>query len=162
MPIEFGLVQIVSNKAKKPPKSNSSSSLSQIASSSQISSSQAAYTGLEICFICKQSVLKTSESVLNKSSALLKCLKCLGSFHTICLAENFLAETNQILPVDGDCPKCGTYLIWGELILFQKDNYKIRDCGSSGPEQDEDTDSEEFIEKDDDDDMNDLDDLDDL
>lgn len=66
-----------------------------------------------------------------------------------------LAETGHLLPVDGECPKCETYLIWGDLIRFQKDNFKFTDGldASAGVVTNEtDDDSEEFVEKDDDDD----------
>lgn len=151
MPIAFGLVQIVPNRPTKK-------ALKIL--SSQIGSSQSSQAPVnletEMCFICGENVLKTSEQVLNKSSALMKCLRCTTSFHTVCLASHLLADSGHLLPVDGDCPKCETYLIWGDLVRFQRDNYKLPDClvvngvGDNGNNETDD-DCEEFVEKDDDD-----------
>lgn len=65
-------------------------------------------TGSTFCNICHLTV-KEEESI--------SCLKtdCELFVHLICLAKRFCKD-NEILPLDGICPVCGTNLLWGELV----------------------------------------------
>jgi structure-specific endonuclease subunit SLX1 len=155
MPIEFGLVEIVKqNKVNK--KSNDLSQQTQM---------QSQKTRLEasVCSICRENILKTSEQILNKNMAMLKCLNCMDSFHATCLADHFILESAtkddsnvQLIPVDGNCPKCEAYLLWGDLIRFRINLYKKDEINRQEVDkndEDEDDDDEEFTEDDDDDDQ---------
>lgn len=180
MPIEFGLVQIIPNKQKqKQKKASSTSGNNEISSQSssgmiqqsqmqlsQSQSSSSSRTG-ENCFICKQNILKTSLEVFAKNLASMKCLNCLSTFHTVCLANHFLGSESigqQLLPIGGDCAKCKVNLIWGDLIQFRAGNYTFVDGTTATGLGDEyeisDEDSDEFVEKDDDDEEEDDEDID--
>lgn len=172
MPIAFGLVQIVTaSKLSTALTRKKKISSSQIQQSSQLSGSCSQQQQQlvinwenETCFVCSRNILETSQDVLNKNAALMKCLRCACGFHTTCLAECFLTSSSssldqshaQLLPVDGDCPKCQTYLIWGDLVRFQKDNFKLplvvaaaAAAAASDDNESEDLDDDSFVEKDD-------------
>lgn len=172
MPVAFGLVQIVAasklstitrKKAISGSKISSSQQMQQSSQQSGSCSQQQQQLIInwekETCFVCSRNILETSQDVLNKNAALMKCLRCACGFHTTCLAECFLNSPSQthaqLLPVDGDCPKCQTYLIWGDLVRFQKDNFKLplvfsaafASAAYDGNES-EDLDDDSFVEKD--------------
>jgi structure-specific endonuclease subunit SLX1 len=68
------------------------------------------------CFICKKEILK--ETLIGcKVAQILKCFKCEQISHTVCLAKHFIGEEKQLLPIDGNCPKCDQHLIWGKLFI---------------------------------------------
>ncbi|XP_076334383.1 structure-specific endonuclease subunit SLX1 [Tachypleus tridentatus] len=65
------------------------------------------------CCVCHKELL-TGEKIVN-------CLypACSACSHMTCLANHFLAsagETDQIIPVEGDCPLCGEHVLWGDII----------------------------------------------
>ena len=65
---------------------------------------------------------------------LVKCLstKCESAYHLVCLANSFRAraeETDELgrkyfLPIDGNCPVCDVYVLWGDLIRKKKGCYQ--------------------------------------
>lgn len=79
----------------------------------------------ELCYFCKLSVDRTSR------------LTCLGQncdliSHVICLSDTFLKDSNEILPVEGDCPSCHTHVLWGDLIRKKRGCFKnLTDCNLS-------------------------------
>ena len=80
------------------------------------------------CTSCRQAFAK--------SDATLRCLavsSCDAEFHIICLSKHFLRaeekagfaeRDSQIIPVAGDCPRCKTELLWGDLVRFKRGCYK--------------------------------------
>ncbi|KAM6155903.1 structure-specific endonuclease subunit SLX1 [Rhynchocyon petersi] len=46
---------------------------------------------------------------------------CLLRAHVICLAEEFLREEpGQLLPLEGQCPRCRNSLLWGDLVWLSR------------------------------------------
>lgn len=173
MAIEFGLVEIITN-AKKAKKDRQLELEERVPSASQSQTQRR--LDANVCHLCKQNILATSQQVLNKNMAMLRCLHCLTSFHTICLCDEFNASSissscSQLvtqstvnlhcLPVDGDCPKCQAYLLWGDLIKFRNNMYKntsemdMRLGAAAATNGSDDEDDDDFTEKDNDDDDDD-------
>ncbi|XP_064620620.1 structure-specific endonuclease subunit slx1-like [Lineus longissimus] len=82
------------------------------------------------CSVC-------SRHVKNEDEALMKCLHrhCNMLSHMKCLAKYFLRESDHLLPVEGDCPKCKKSLVWGELIRYQKGCYQYLNEASEDEDQ---------------------------
>ena len=40
--------------------------------------------------------------------------------HVTCLAPKLCRDSDQLVPVSGDCPLCDQELLWGELIRQSK------------------------------------------
>ena len=108
------------------------------------------------CFLCKEEIHK--EAILfSKVLSVCKCLNCDILTHLRCMAKHFL-ETNQetfatqstrqvqqLIPVDGDCPRCEARLMWGDLIKRgTRANLEIDE-----DDLEEDTEDEDFVERDD-------------
>lgn len=70
-----------------------------------------------ICILCTQNC---------SSGRFLCCLNptCQAITHTQCLAQRFLGSSDHIIPVDGECPACGTRVLWGDLIRRKNGCYK--------------------------------------
>jgi len=144
MPIVYGLVQIVTLKKKDR------------AENAKLTNN---FRSTDDCFICK-SRINADENILNKYLNGLKCLKCEVIVHTICLANIFkLSEQSfgqkspmeQLLPLHGNCPKCETHLMWGDLIKYRLSLYKSHAITSLDEnELVEADDDEEFVERDED------------
>lgn len=50
--------------------------------------------------------------------------ECSAASHLCCLAELFLKyESNQTIPVSGNCPVCKNWLLWGEVVRHNRHNY---------------------------------------
>ena len=130
MPIVYGPVNIIdTSKINKKHQDTRSPE--------KISSSQSS----KRCFICKQDLNSIS------SSNTLRCIKCHVETHQFCLAQNFLRlESNNLLPIEGSCPKCKQSLLWGDLIRYRSGCYKNLDCTIQDIEDDDneiiDTDSD--------------------
>lgn len=62
-----------------------------------------------ICVLCAQN---------SSTNNLLICLNpnCQAVTHIMCLAQRFLASSDHIIPVDGECPACGIRVLWNDLI----------------------------------------------
>ncbi|RNA24415.1 structure-specific endonuclease subunit slx1-like [Brachionus plicatilis] len=141
MPVEFGLVQIV-------PKSKSKKLLA--IENEQIHMSQVQSVS-DVCFICKVNILESSQDVLNKNLASLKCINCMVPYHAICLSNNFIVLTgSELLPVDGDCLKCRVHLMWGDLVKFRRNFYRMTNFaeGETHFEDDDYEEEESFVEND--------------
>ncbi|EHB11828.1 Structure-specific endonuclease subunit SLX1, partial [Heterocephalus glaber] len=60
---------------------------------------------------------------------------CVLRAHVICLAEEFLqAEPGQLVPLEGQCPRCKNSLLWGDLLSL---------CQMGSKEDNDDSDFEE-------------------
>ena len=73
------------------------------------------------------SALQFNLIIFQASSDVLRCLRpqCHMTCHTLCLARSFLRNTSdQLLPIDGQCPGCETHLLWGDLIRFKLGCYR--------------------------------------
>ncbi len=142
MPIVYGLIEIY-EKSKSKKKQTSEYDPS-IVEECQITK----------CFICCKNIEK--ETLIGCQMALiLKCFKCNQISHTLCMSKCFLQNDNkQLVPIDGNCPKCNEYLIWGDLIKH-KINIKrtiTSDVSSQDEEEEEeDEDEDDFVEREDDD-----------
>lgn len=73
------------------------------------------------CTIC-QMLFKDQELSL-------ECLHCKHPFHITCLAAVFL-EAGEFIPIDGNCPRCHTRFLWGELIR-RKHGYDMIETNGS-------------------------------
>lgn len=62
-----------------------------------------------ICILCTQNC---------SPDRFLCCLNptCQAVTHTLCLAQRFLGSSDHVIPIDGECPACGTRVLWGDLI----------------------------------------------
>ncbi|GAB0088119.1 Structure-specific endonuclease subunit SLX1 homolog [Sergentomyia squamirostris] len=67
--------------------------------------------------ICLQCSLCLS-MIENRQKSLLTCMNitCTLQCHIICLARMCITESNQYIPIEGDCPICFTHFLWGDLI----------------------------------------------
>lgn len=70
-----------------------------------------------ICVLCATNCLPRS---------FLYCLDpdCQAVTHIRCLAKRFIGSSDHIIPVDGECPACGTRVLWGDLIRRKNGCYK--------------------------------------
>lgn len=132
-------------------------------SGTQRSGSQSRSENLE-CFLCKETISK--ESILfDKVLSVCKCLNCSVLNHLNCMANHFLTSNQetfatqstrtmrQLIPVDGDCPRCECRLMWGDLI--KKGVSKKLDDGTDSEyeeDDDEENDDDDFVERNDEDD----------
>ena len=150
MAIDFGFVQIVRNKKSKANKQPENLPIS----SQYFSNVQ--------CVVCKSQInLNENDSVFNKMLLIIKCANCAASMHTICLANHFLkGDEKHLMPVDGHCPKCNVYVLWGDLVKFRLDGFRKSinleniledDEENENDSECEEEDEEEFVELDDED-----------
>ena len=142
MPTVFGLVEIYTAKSKKK---------------SQLQPTESVLPAKLNCFICSLEICK--ENILfDKVTSVCKCLNCNVLNHAVCLANFFLKKSSpQLIPVEGNCPKCDSHLMWSDLIKrgVTKSLPNLNNSGSNNEDDDEDEedeDDEEFEERDDDDD----------
>lgn len=68
----------------------------------------------------------------------LVCLypRCGAVSHTLCLAENFLSGTDQLLPVRGQCPTCEGEELWGDLLKKKNGCYSGLEQPTEGEQGD--------------------------
>ena len=99
MPIAYG--PVISKKVDQSQESSSSATDDDV---------------LLVCSLCNKEV---------KLSSKLTCLspKCVLVAHVICLANKFRTR-GYIIPVGGECPMCGTDVLWGDLIRKKKGCFK--------------------------------------
>lgn len=114
MPIVFGPVKTtsMSQKAQKVKKLQKKNSVSEEAKVTEVEDEEL------LCCICFKTVL---------SSQKLQCvsLKCSSVTHSICLAGSFLAGSESVIPVSGECPTCGQETVWGDLVRKAKGCYEM-------------------------------------
>ncbi len=100
IPIVYGPVKIVKKQAGKQ------------VTGSQNQSSQPSKS----CFLCKSNTSETNR---------MRCIKCHVETHMTCLSKHFLnKETDQIMPIEGDCPKCKQCFLWYKRIMFDENVLK--------------------------------------
>lgn len=119
IPIAYGPVEVKMPKVKdKEKKSENEDGYTSImdrieAKLKKLDESAHEVAKKEICLLCDQEIRETS----------LECIaECTGVFHTKCLAKYFLGSnpTMQMIPIEGNCPKCKQLLLWGDLIRKSK------------------------------------------
>ena len=107
MPILYGQVKSVKLKKKKKIAENSGD---ENRSSTPL-----------LCGICFENVSESDK---------VQCLspKCASVYHMICLSEKFCHNSNEsrvfFLPLDGNCPLCNVYMLWGDIIRKKKGCYQ--------------------------------------
>ena len=42
----------------------------------------------------------------------------------LCLSRRFTTDKNQVVPIDGPCPKCSQVLLWGDVIRHKNGCYQ--------------------------------------
>jgi structure-specific endonuclease subunit SLX1 len=112
------------------------------------------------CFICKSSILDSNKDVFSKNCLGLKCINCNVIVHTICMAKYFLNKEREeaigdenkiinVLPIEGNCPKCDVYLLWGDLIKYRQCSFKSNndDDELNNDEEMNDDDNDDFSEE---------------
>ena len=147
MPIVFGLIELVNSK-KQLKQSNVDKE--EEPPGKDLASAN--------CFLCTESIDRLSLLEF-KNSNVVKCISCNLVNHTICLADYFLKnnepvhtqfsqakQIRQLLPMGGNCPKCDSYLMWGELIKNRNASYALH---SETPDNEDE--EENFVERDDED-----------
>lgn len=86
------------------------------------------------CAICQRPI--------GRDNASLGCTQqnnCSAIYHMVCLAVAFL-EPGEYVPVRGECPRCRTELLWGQLIRQANGCVDLErggtaaDCAASGAE----------------------------
>jgi len=83
-----------------------------------------------LCNICFSEVTVSQKVV---------CLypKCEAVSHILCLGMVFTKNTNDILPIKGECPTCGGEEIWGNVIRKKRGCYEeLEELGSVEDEND--------------------------
>ena len=135
MPIVYGLVELVKKKKAK----NQNQEIQQI------------FDPNDKCYICKIEI--NQDEILIKNLNGLKCLSCSCITHTTCLANLFIEQNSfkdglQLLPIEGDCPKCKVHLMWGDLTKFRLGNFKLNNWDANADEADDDNEDEEDEEED--------------
>uniref|UniRef100_A0A1B6L799 Structure-specific endonuclease subunit SLX1 C-terminal domain-containing protein n=1 Tax=Graphocephala atropunctata TaxID=36148 RepID=A0A1B6L799_9HEMI len=74
--------------------------------------------GLEKCHIC-------SRTVDQEDTLFCVIPQCPCVSHIVCLARHFLGnDSEEILPVEGTCPKCNANILWGDLIRKRNGCFK--------------------------------------
>lgn len=64
------------------------------------------------CFICDQVM----------SDKPIECLNCQICCHVICMSKYF-RNPGEYVPVEGKCPKCDMFFLWGDLVRKYKGCY---------------------------------------
>ncbi|GAB1611148.1 hypothetical protein Ahia01_001401900 [Argonauta hians] len=86
---------------------------------------------LSSCYCCCVCQLE-----VESPSSLVRCLKCGVGSHMVCLARHYLSpqtsSSGPILPVDGSCPVCNHYAVWGDIIRFKNGCYRGVATGGGG------------------------------
>lgn len=120
MPILYGQVRSVKlKKDKKPSKKKAKSDIKE----QPLEEEEARPDTPLVCGICFENVPKNNQ---------VQCLspKCGSIYHMICLAEYFRSKENEsrpfLLPIDGHCPVCSVFMLWGDII--RKKNGCYQDC----------------------------------
>jgi len=76
-------------------------------STTDISSTDREDTFCRLCYKTLQKVDKISCPIST----------CQAPFHILCLAREFLkSDHTNLLPIDGECPKCSTIIFWTEIM----------------------------------------------
>ncbi|KAF7321451.1 Structure-specific endonuclease subunit SLX1 [Mycena kentingensis (nom. inval.)] len=77
-----------------------------------------ASSGAISCIICKEHIPNYTADAL--STGLCPAPSCSAVAHLTCLSTRFITEqahsSSDILPRGGDCPVCGTYALWGDVV----------------------------------------------
>lgn len=76
-------------------------------------SSQSSGSGL--CYECFKLVEEKQKVTCLEPSCSLIC-------HIICMSKYFLSE-GQYVPVEGQCPKCKSHYLWGDIVRKYKGCY---------------------------------------
>jgi hypothetical protein len=70
------------------------------------------------------------------------------------MAKYFLEQSEnqmQLIPIDGDCPKCSNHLMWTDLIKYKSlVDQNENNNGDDDDEDDDEDDDDDFEERDDD------------
>ncbi|XP_029830990.3 structure-specific endonuclease subunit slx1 isoform X2 [Ixodes scapularis] len=70
---------------------------------------------MPLCCVCNTAIQS------RKSTA--RCIHpgCTATSHLSCLAKLFLqGDSKSLIPVNGDCPRCGKWTLWGELVRHSR------------------------------------------
>jgi len=117
MPIVFGPVKTTSmsqkaQKIKKLKKKTSGTSENEMEDLAEAEEDEEL-----LCCICFKTVM---------SSKKLQCvsIKCSSVTHPICLSGFFLGDSENVIPVNGNCPTCGQETAWGDLVRKAKGCYE--------------------------------------
>jgi len=137
MPIMYGLVKILNKQKTQAAQQDNS-----------------LFKSFHICSVCKVRINEINNNILSKNLNGLKCPNCQEIFHSTCLASFFVEENSlQLLPVNGACPSCDTYLMWADLVNYRMNSFKkinsiLNELDVLIPNGDEESDNdEEFSEK---------------
>ncbi|KAF8198002.1 hypothetical protein BJ912DRAFT_1039597 [Pholiota molesta] len=69
------------------------------------------------CSVCDKPLHSHIDDPL--STALCPSTGCFATSHLACLGQRFLKEetvTKNLIPRGGNCPSCGTYTLWGDIV----------------------------------------------
>lgn len=66
------------------------------------------------CHLCHNSILEKKLCCLNICCDLICHIKCLAKFYL---------QPGEYVPVDGKCPKCDQYFLWGDIVRKFKGCY---------------------------------------
>ncbi|XP_014661704.1 PREDICTED: structure-specific endonuclease subunit slx1-like isoform X2 [Priapulus caudatus] len=121
MPMAYG---VVFNKKVKPAERIETNSQPQ-----QAATSDSDLPSLSISSTCQRCAVCVKK--LRPDANTISCLAptCNMKSHVICLASNFLkytkeSDSQQILPVEGKCPRCKIEVLWGDLIRHKQGCYQ--------------------------------------
>lgn len=109
MPVLYGPVKSVKLKKAKKSKQNPDDPEAECSSTPLL------------CGLCFETVASEDR---------VQCLskKCSSVYHMICLADKFNAASNEsrlyFLPLDGHCPVCDIFMLWGDVIRHKKGCYQ--------------------------------------
>ncbi|XP_033628424.1 structure-specific endonuclease subunit slx1-like [Asterias rubens] len=135
MPIAFGPVTSIkmhsSKKKKGSPRKKKAKDAGSSSDMSEEVSQDAAQKESDDMISMTQTVHKRCDLCIKRIQDVESSLSCVHPacsmiVHTICLATKFLkrsSETDQLLPVDGNCPVCKNNVLWGDLIRKKQGCY---------------------------------------
>jgi len=126
MPIVYGPVKSKSIGVKKQKKKKSSKE----APEELIEYGETASSDDLLCNICFTEVTVSQRVV---------CLypKCKAVSHILCLGREFTKNTEELLPVKGNCPTCGGEEVWGNIIRKKRGCYEeLEEDTTDGDEDD--------------------------
>ena len=71
----------------------------------------------ELCYGCYTVIEKEDLMICVNPKCEVKC-------HVTCFSKYFFCDSNDIVPVEGNCPSCDVHLLWGDLVRKKKGCYR--------------------------------------
>ncbi|XP_041348696.1 structure-specific endonuclease subunit slx1-like [Gigantopelta aegis] len=82
---------------------------------------------MDLCRITlKHSLCEICYSRFKPEDSKVSCFhpNCSMVSHMLCLSRRFITEKDEVIPIDGPCPKCKQILLWGDVIRHKNGCYQ--------------------------------------